>query len=61
MNELHITERIDEILSILNSGNFRGYEQWNVIVAAMQKLAAISHDITKQEADEKVQEENGGD
>jgi hypothetical protein len=61
MNELHITERIDEILSILNSGNFRGYEQWNVIVAAMQKLAAISHDITKQETDEKVQEENGGD
>lgn len=61
MNEsINITGRIDEVLSILNSGNFHGYEQWNVIVVAMQKLAAISHDVNKFEEENKT-EENGGD
>ena len=45
MNELKIPERIDEVLTILNSIPLRGYDQWNPTVEAMKRLAAISRDV----------------
>lgn len=45
MNELKIPERIDEVLTILNSIPLRGYDQWNPAVEAMKRLAAISRDV----------------
>lgn len=45
MNDLNIPQRIDEVLTILNSIPLRGYDQWNPAVEAMKRLAAISRDV----------------
>lgn len=52
MNELHIPQRIDEILNILNGLPLRGYEQWNPVVEVMKRLAAISQDVQKLEQEQ---------
>lgn len=56
MNELHIHERIDQILTILNSIPLRGFDQINGVSEAMKALAALDRDIRQAEekpADEK--------
>ena len=58
MNEaLHITERNDVILNILNSIQFQGYHEITTIspnvAKAMQLIAEISRDIQKYEAEQK--------
>lgn len=52
MSELHIPQRIDEILNILNSLPLRGYEQWNPAVEVMKRLAGISQDVQKWEQEQ---------
>lgn len=49
MNELHIHERIDQILTILNSIPLRGFEQANGVSEAMKGLAALDRDIRQAE------------
>ena len=58
MEELHIRDRIDEVLNILNQGNFHGYEQWGPVVDSMRKLAAISQDVLKLEQEAAENEEH---
>lgn len=55
MNEqLHITERIDKVLNILQRiPGLQGYDQWNPICEAMRTLAGISQDVQKYEAENK--------
>jgi hypothetical protein len=59
MNEnLHITERIDNALNILNSMKLSGFDQWNPVCEAMKQLASLSQDVQKYEKDhEKDQEQ----
>lgn len=57
MNEqLHITERIDKVLNILQRMPLQGYDQWNPICEAMRTLAGISQDVQKWEAENKPEE-----
>lgn len=51
--ELHITERIDKALNVLNSMQLHGYAQWNPVCETMNILASISQDIMKYEAEQK--------
>ena len=54
MNEsIHITERIDKVLNILQRMPLQGYDQWNPICEAMRTLAGISQDVQKYEAENK--------
>ena len=55
MNELHIHERIDQILTILNNTPRRGFEQANGVSEAMKSLAALDRDI--RQAEEKPTDE----
>lgn len=59
MNQtLHITERIDNVLNILNAMKLSGFDQWNPVCEAMKQLAAISQDVQKYEnGHEKDQEQ----
>lgn len=55
MNELHIHERIDQVLTVLNSIPLRGFEQANGVSEAMKALAALDRDI--RQAEEKPTDE----
>lgn len=56
--ELHITDRIDNVLNILNSMKLSGFDQWNPVCEVMKQLAALSQDVQKYEKDhEKDQEQ----
>ena len=55
MNELHIHERIDQILTILNNIPLRGFDQANGVAEAMKGLAALDRDI--RQAEEKPTDE----
>ena len=56
--ELHITERIDNVLNILNAMKLSGFDQWNAVWEAMKQLASISQDVQKYEKEhEKDQEQ----
>ena len=59
MNEkLHVTERIDKALNILETiPGLKGYAQWNPICEAMRVIAGISQDIQKWEEDHPETEE----
>lgn len=59
MNEnLHITDRIDNVLNILNSMKLSGFDQWNPVCEVMKQLAALSQDVQKYEKEhEKDQEQ----
>ena len=67
MNEtLHITERIQTALNILQKiPGLQGYEQWNPICDTMRVLAGISQDIQKYEKEnvegEVTEKDTGGD
>lgn len=49
MNELHIHERIDQILTVLNNIPLRGFDQINGVSEAMKGLAALDRDIRQTE------------
>ena len=56
--ELHIVERIDKILNVLqNIPRLQGFDQWNPVCESMKMLANLSQDIQKYEADDKSEEE----
>ena len=55
MNELHIHERINQILTVLNNIPLRGFEQANGVSEAMKSLAALDRDI--RQAEEKPTDE----
>ena len=59
MNEkLHVTERIDKALNILETiPGLSGYVQWNPVCEAMRVIAGISQDIQKWEKDHPEQPE----
>jgi len=46
---IHIIERIDNVLNILNSLKLSGFDQWNSVCESMKQLASISHDVQKYE------------
>lgn len=52
MSELHIHERINNILNILNSLTLTGFQQFNAVSTAMKELAALDQDIIKAEQPE---------
>lgn len=54
--ELHITDRIDNVLNILNSLQLSGYAQWNPVCEAMKQLASLSQDVQRYEAEHAEQE-----
>ena len=62
MNEtLHITERIDNALNILQRiPGLQGFNQWNPICDAMKILAGISQDIQKYDNENAEPEEDTG-
>lgn len=50
--ELHVTERIDKALNILeNIPGLRGFAQWNPVCETMRLIAGVSQDIQKWEQD----------
>lgn len=55
--ELHITERIDNVLNILNSMKLSGFDQWNPVCEAMKQLASISQDVQKYEKEHEKDQE----
>lgn len=52
---IHIHERIDQILTVLNSIPLRGFDQINGVSEAMKALAALDRDI--RQAEEKPTDE----
>lgn len=50
--ELHITERIDNVLNILNAMKLCGFDQWNPVCEVMKQLASLSQDVQKYEKDQ---------
>lgn len=65
MNQaLHITERIDNALNILQRiPGLQGFDQWNPICETMKILAGISRDIQGYEKKNAVEteEDSGGE
>ena len=58
MNEnLHITERIDNVLNILNAMKLSGFDQWNPVCEVMKQLAALSQDVQKYEEKEREKDQ----
>ena len=52
MSELHIHERINNVLNILNGLTLTGFQQFNAVATAMKELAALDQDIVKAEQSE---------
>lgn len=52
MQELHIHERINNVLSILDRLTLTGFTQFNAVSTAMKELAALDRDITNAEKSE---------
>ena len=57
MSELHIHERIQSCLNILNSMTLTGFTQFNAVSTVMKELAAMDRDISKAEQEEKKEPE----
>ena len=57
MSELHIHERINNALNILNSLTLTGFQQFNAVSTVMKGLAALDQDIAKAEQEEKKEPE----
>lgn len=55
MNE--ITQRIENILNILNSLTLTGFQQFNAVAEAMKQLAAINRDLQAQAKEEPEKDE----
>lgn len=54
MSELHIHERLNNVLNILNGLTLTGFQQFNPVAMAMKELAALDQDIVKAEQPEEV-------
>ncbi len=54
MSELHIHERLNNVLNILNGLTLTGFQQFNAVAMAMKELAALDQDIVKAEQPEEV-------
>ena len=52
MSELHIHERIQSCLNILNGMTLTGFTQFNAVSTVMKELAAMDRDITNAEKKE---------
>jgi hypothetical protein len=50
--ELHIHERLNNVLSILNGMTLTGFAQFNAVSTAMKELANLDQDIAKAEKEE---------
>jgi len=46
---LHIHERLNNSLSILNSMQLTGFAQWNPVVTVMRELASLDQEIVQAE------------
>lgn len=57
MSELHIHERIQSCLNILNGMTLTGFTQFNAVSTVMKELAAMDRDISKAEQEEKKEPE----
>ena len=53
MSELHIHERINNVLSILDHMTLTGFQQFNAVVSSMRELANLDQDIKKWEDEQK--------
>ena len=49
MPELHIHERINSVLNILDRLTLTGFQQFNAVSTAMRELATLDQDIAKAE------------
>lgn len=52
MSELHIHERIQSCLNILNGMTLTGFTQFNSVATVMKELAAMDRDIANEEKKE---------
>lgn len=52
MSELHIHERIQSCLNILNGMTLTGFTQFNAVSTVMKELAAMDRDIANEEKKE---------
>lgn len=53
MNEsLHIHERLNNVLSILDHLTLTGFQQFNAVSVAMRELASLDQDIAKAEKEQ---------
>lgn len=52
MSELHIHERIQSCLNILNGMTLTGFTQFNAVSTVMKELAAMDRDIANAEKKE---------
>lgn len=50
MSEPTISQRIENVLNILNSMTLTGFQQFNSVAEAMKQLAAINRDIQVEQA-----------
>lgn len=57
MNEIHIHERLNMILNILDRMTLQGYQQFNAVSTAMKEIAALDQEILKAEQEAKAKEE----
>ena len=56
MNEIHIHERLNAILNILDRMTLQGYHQFNAVATAMKEIASLDQDILKAEQEAKKTE-----
>lgn len=57
MNELNITQRIEQVLNILNNLTLTGFQQFNSVAEAMKQLAAINRDLQEKAKEEPEKDE----
>ena len=56
MNEIHIHERLNAVLNVLDRMTLQGYQQFNAVATAMKEIAALDQDILKAEQEAKKTE-----
>lgn len=52
MSELHIHERLNNVLNILNNLTLTGFQQFNAVSMVMRELASLDQDIAKAEKEQ---------
>lgn len=56
MPEIHIHERLNAVLNILDRMTLQGYQQFNAVATAMKEIASLDQDILKAEQAAKEEE-----
>ena len=54
MSELHIHERLNNVLNILNGLTLTGFQQFNAVSVVMRELASLDQDIAKAEKEQQL-------